>query len=307
MKDLSHRYPIDQPEDERPLPLIVAEKCDFPLQYYSLDNELWYSVLDWIKGIAESESRKVSYSWGQLKNKVLIPNQQLPYTASDGKKYQSDFTNDRGLYLIAQHLRVTKSRPVLDEIKRFLAAAGVFVDEIRRDSDKRAEFVAATLNDMDDPEAIFSQVLDRVTDSYRRKGKTDSWIEVQVKGIVTRKQFMAALQAAVIDASRTIYAQSTERLYKGLLDRTTAQLRGELNIKPSQNPRDYMGEYALVYIELTERLCRDLLDDAETVTFSQALEIIWKIAKVIHQQYEATQQLLGRDLLTGRPLLTDSN
>jgi hypothetical protein len=64
-----------------------------------------------------------------------------------------------------------------------------------------------------------------------------------------------------------------------------------------------MGEYALVYIGLTERICRDKLNDAETVRFRQALEIIWEVAKLIRQQYLATQAALGRDLLTDKPLL----
>ena len=37
-----------------------------------------------------------------------------------------------------------------------------------------------------------------------------------------------------------MYAKSTDRLYKGLLDRTAAQLRGELNLTDKrENPRDY--------------------------------------------------------------------
>ncbi|MCK6580036.1 MAG: hypothetical protein L6Q98_18240 [Anaerolineae bacterium] len=56
---------------------------------------------------------------------------RLPYTAADGKTYKRDYTTDRGLYLIAQYLRVKHDRPVLDEIRRFLAAAGAFVDIYR--------------------------------------------------------------------------------------------------------------------------------------------------------------------------------
>ena len=35
-----------------------------------------------------------------------------------------EYVNDKGLYLIAQYMRVTQERPVLDEIRRFLASAG---------------------------------------------------------------------------------------------------------------------------------------------------------------------------------------
>ena len=69
-------------EDTRPLPLIVAERWGFPLQYYIVDGQPRYSVLDWIKGIAESDPRRVSFIWGQSKKQLLISDQQLPYLAA---------------------------------------------------------------------------------------------------------------------------------------------------------------------------------------------------------------------------------
>ena len=77
-------------------------------------------------------------------------------------------------------------------------------------------------------------------------GKTDSWIEARVQGIVTRKQFVDALAFAVLNAPPSIYIEATESLYKGLWQRTTAQLRGELKIDRKANPRDHFGEYALI-------------------------------------------------------------
>ena len=86
-----------------------------------------------------------------------------------------------------------------------------------------------------------------------------------------------------------------------LLNRTAT---GDLDLADKrENPRDYMGEYALIYIGLAERLCSERLENVETVMFSQALEIIWDIAKLIREQYLSTQKMLGRDLLTDRPLL----
>ena len=56
-----------------------------------------------------------------------------------------------------------------------------------------------------------------------------------------------------------MYAKTTDRLYKGLWDRTTAQLRLDLEITPKQNPRDYFGKYALMYTRLAEELSTDRL------------------------------------------------
>lgn len=131
-----------------------------------------------------------------------------------------------------------------------------------------------------------------------------SWIEARVDGIVTRKQFVDALKNAVIDAVPTMYAQATEKLYAGLWKRTTAQLRGELNLTPKQNPRDHFGKYALIYTRLAEELASDKLGLAETVMLFQAMEIVWEVAKLISVQAKATSESLGIDLVTEKPLLS---
>ena len=72
-----------------------------------------------------------------------------------------------------------------------------------------------------------------------------------------------ALKQAVIDAIPTMYAQATEKLYVGLWNRTTSQLRGELDLKKRENPRDKFGEYALIYTRLAEKLA---MESADTIS-----------------------------------------
>src|SRR5262249_20774363 len=125
----------------------------------------------------------------------------------------------------------------------------------------------------EDPETGIHRALERASSRFRRQGKSDSWIEARVLGIITRKLFVEALAAAVLGAPPSLYAMATDRLYLGLWKRTTAQLRGELDITRRQNPRDSFGEYALIYTRLAERIAADKLDEVEIVPFSVALEI----------------------------------
>jgi hypothetical protein len=81
-----------------------------------------------------------------------------------------------------------------------------------------------------------------------------------------------------------MYGQATDRLYKGLWDRTTAQLRQDLTITPKQNPRDHFGKYALIYTRLAEELSAERLDSAETVSLNIAMDIVWEAAKLFHKQ-----------------------
>jgi hypothetical protein len=118
-------FPDDtQRNDDTPLPLLVAKKWNFRLSYHIVDGKHYYAIQDWIRGLTGTEDiRRV---WDQFKkqklwNQTSISNRRLPYRASDGKTYPREFISDQGLYLIAQYLRPTRARPVLHEIREFLA------------------------------------------------------------------------------------------------------------------------------------------------------------------------------------------
>ncbi|MEP7289266.1 MAG: hypothetical protein ABI947_26235 [Chloroflexota bacterium] len=146
---------------------------------------------------------------------------------------------------------------------------------------------------------------DRTIEQYRVQGKTDGWIEARVQGIITRKQFVEALTIAVSNTPTTIYVQTTEKLYKGLWDHTTAQLHGELKISKWENLRDHFGEYGLIYTRLAEKLASKKLGKAEAIVMSTATEIVWKVAKMMGKQAREVSEALGYDLVTEKPLIED--
>jgi hypothetical protein len=121
LKDLN---PDILKHDRRPLPLIIADQCQFKLSCQEIDGTNYYCIQDWIQGIVGSIPSRI---WSDLKrnlgNKFLrkLSIQPIPYKAINGKTYKLSFTDDKGLYLITQHLRETKSRPTLAAIRRFLA------------------------------------------------------------------------------------------------------------------------------------------------------------------------------------------
>lgn len=276
----------DQPHDNRPLPLLVANKWSFAIQHYENESGYLYAVQDWIAGLTDTDVRKAQLSWAKLKIQMSISNQQLDYIAADGKTYQVDFTDDKGLYSIAQNLRSTAKRPQLKEIKDYLATAGAFADEMRLDPSKGIEAGVS---------------------HYERQGKSAEWIETRATGIFSRKAFTAALVASIVDLTKDTYAHATETLYKGLWQRTTRQLKGELNLNSKQNVRDAMSSIALAYTSIAEMASARKLGEAQEVPETVAMEIIYEIAKLISQQAKQTAALLGVDPFTGQPLLGDAS
>lgn len=254
-----------------------------------MDDQWYFSIVDVVMWATGRERKSAQNYWKNLKSELKrIGNESVsqPYSfkmpAADGKMRATDFGVAEQILRIVQEIPGAKT----DEVKGWLAQIG-----------------AERLDEYEDPELALARSLEETEARYRSEGRSNSWIVARIEGIVTRKEFMEALQKAVIDAIPLMYAQTTEKLYSGLWKRTTAQLRGELNLTPRQNPRDHFGEFALMYTKIAERVSAVKLNQAETVMLYQAMEIVWEVAKMISIQARATSEMLGMDLVTEKPML----
>ncbi len=287
------------PNDPRPLPLIVAEKWNFPLQHYQrfdVENGYLYALQDWAIGLVGEKGKHAmrDFKLTEVGSRLVASNYKLPYKATNGRTYQMDFCTDKTLYLFAQYVRVTDDREVLAAIRRYLAEAGVVVDELRREPESAPE-----VGMKGSAESLIHAGMNK----WRRDGKSEEWIQARISGIITRKQFTEALRLAVLNSPKSLYGQATDKLYTGLWKRTTDQLRGDLDLNTGQNVREHFGRLALTYTDAAEQIATIMLGNKETITMAEAMQVVYIAAKHIHKQAQATAKLLGMDLVTEKPLL----
>jgi hypothetical protein len=268
------------------LPEIIAEYCGFKLAQKPVEGKVYYAVQDWLHGVAQTnEPRKFWDAMKRRLKKVGIEMsswcRQLPYTATDGKRYTVAYAEAEILYRITQ--RMDANTGIRDAVLQFLARAGVVVDEFRIDPEKAIE---------------------AAIEGYRRMGKTDTWISLRMRSKLGRNRFTSAFRESMRTApERMHYALITDTMRIGLWKRTTKQLKQELNLDEKDSLRDNLTGAGLAYETLAEELSAMELSQTNNLEFNDANQIVRSNSEFVGQHAEKASRRLNVDIPTGRSLL----
>ena len=248
------------------------------------EREEWYfSVVDVVAVLTnQNTQRGASNYWAKLKQRLkmegadqLLTNcQQLKMTATDGKKRLTDVATTEQLLRIIQSIPSPKAEP----FKLWLAEVG-------------RERIEETI----DPELT----IDRVLDTYLKKGYSREWINQRLQAIQVRKELTDEWQDRGVQkgVEFAILTDEITRAWSGMTTRQYKKLKG----LKKENLRDNMTTLEIVLNMLAEATTTEL----SKVHQPQGFEENREIAKRGGSYAGETRKSIEAD--TGRSIITSEN
>jgi BRO family, N-terminal domain len=212
------------------------------------EQEKWYfSIIDVVGVLTESPNPR-KY-WSVLKTRLkkegseLATNcSQLKMRSSDGKNYNTDVADTEQLFRLIQSV----PSPIAEPFKLWLAkVARERIDEI------------------EDPEIG----IDRLMETYLKKGYSKEWINQRLKSIEVRKDLTDEWEKRGVSKGQE-YAILTDEITKAWSSFSVKQYKKHKGLK-KENLRDNMNNLELVLNMLAEATTTEISKEKKPKTFTE--------------------------------------
>jgi hypothetical protein len=241
------------------------------------EQEKWYfSIVD-VVGILTDSIDQQAY-WRKLKqrlkeegNETVTNCHALKMLAVDGKMRLTDVADTEQLFRMIQSIPSPKAEP----FKMWLAQVG-----------------RERIDEIDDPEIG----IDRLMETYLRKGYSKEWINQRLKSIEIRKELTDEWEDRGVQKGQE-FAILTDEITKAWSGLTTKQYKTHKDLK-KENLRDHMTNLELVLNMLAEASTTEISKDKRPKTFGENKIVAKKggnVAKAARLQLEKTT---GKNVVT---------
>jgi hypothetical protein len=215
------------------------------------EEEWYFSVVDVIQVLTDSSDPK-DY-WYRMKKREKLSGfelsticRQLKIEATDGKKYATDCASTEGLLRIIQSIPSPKAEP----FKLWLAKVG-----------------SERLDEIADPE----KGIDRLMETYLKKGYSKEWVNQRLKSIEVRKDLTDEWENRGVKKGQE-YAILTDEITKAWSGLSVKEYKNLKDLK-KENLRDNMSNLELVLNMLAEATTTEISKEKKPKTFSQSKTI----------------------------------
>jgi len=248
--------------------------------HWNENEEKWYfSIVDALAVLTDSENPAVY--WRVLKKRLLEEGNQtvtncnaLKMLAADGKMRLTDVADTEQLFRLIQSVPSPKAEPFK-----------LWIAKVARER----------IDEIDDPELG----IDRLMETYLRKGYSKEWINQRLKSIEIRKELTDEWETRGVKKGQE-YAILTDEITKTWSGLTTKQYKHLKDLK-KENLRDHMTNMELVLNMLAEASTTEISKDKQPKTFTENKIVAQKggnVAKAARVQLENT---------TGKKVITKQN
>lgn len=241
--------------------------------------DYYFSVVDVISALTNANiprnywsdlKRKLKEEGSELHEKIV----QLKMIALDGKNRQTDTLDTEGIFRLIESVPSPKAEP----FKMWLASLG-----------------KERIDEVFDPE----KAIDRAIDYYRKKGYSDSWIEVRLKGILNRKKLTDVWKENGITKNYE-YAILTNEIYKAWSGMKANEYKDFKGIR-KESLRDNMSDIEVILTDLGEVTARDIAKKERPQGLKDNLKVAKRggdVSKIAKESYE---------MQTGHSAITSDN
>ena len=243
------------------------------------EQEKWYfSIVDVVGVLTESPNPR-KY-WSVLKTRLkkegsqLATNcSQLKMLSSDGKYYKTDVADTEQLFRLVQSIPSPKAEP----FKMWLAKVG-----------------RERIDEIEDPEIG----IDRLMETYLRKGYSTAWINQRLKSIEIRKELTDEWEKRNVKKGQE-YAILTDEITTAWSGFTTKQYKKFKQLK-KENLRDNMTNLELVLNMLAEATTTEISKEKNPKTFKENNRIARQGGTIAGNTRKEIEEKTGKKVVTNQ-------
>ncbi len=241
------------------------------------EEEKWYfSIIDVIEVLTDTD-RPRKY-WSDLKSKLKNEGSelsekigQLKLIADDGKLRLTDVADTEQLFRLIQSIPSPKAEP----FKIWLAQVG-----------------RERIDEIEDPEIG----IDRIMETYLRKGYSKEWINQRLKSIEVRKELTDEWENRGVQRGQE-FAILTDEITKSWSGFSTKQYRTLKDLK-KENLRDHMTNLELVLNMLAEATTTEISKEKKPKSFEDSRKIARQGGTIAGNTRREIEEKTGKKVVT---------
>lgn len=245
--------------------------------HWDSEQEKWFfSIVDVVQVLTESENPN-NY-WKVLKNRLkkegseLVTNcNQLKMVSADGKYYKTDVADTEQLFRLIQSVPSPKAEP----FKMWLAKVG-----------------SERIDEIEDPE----KGIDRLMETYLRKGYSKEWINQRLKSIEVRKELTDEWEDRGVKKGQE-FAILTDEITKAWSGFSVKEYKVFKELK-KENLRDNMTNLELVLNMLAEATTTEISKEKNPETFEDSRRIAHQGGTIAGNTRREIESKTGKKIIT---------